>query len=88
MQSIISTDLIREPVLLSLLFFLLLSFSPCENIQDLVSDILLLFRILLLGLAAPKFQNLSASSVDLIPSHRKGWRAPYPVLETMPSRWL
>ena len=60
-----STDLIRKPVLLSLLLFLFLSFPPCENIQYLISDVLLLFRILL-GLAAPEFADLSASGSGLI----------------------
>jgi len=52
MESLTETDLIRKPVFLSLLFFLFLSFAPCENIQYLISYILSLFRILL-GFPAP-----------------------------------
>ena len=69
---VISTDLRRKPVFLGLLFFSFLSFTPRENIQDLVSDVFLLCRILF-GLAAPEFPNLSASvNVELIPSCCKG----------------
>ena len=71
MKNITKFDLIRKPILLSLLFFLFLSFIARENIQYLVSDILSLFRILL-GLAAPEFPNLNGSDLGLIPSHCRG----------------
>ena len=71
MKSMTMADLIRKPILLSLLFFLFLSFIPRENIQYLVSDIFLLFRIPL-GLAAPEFPDLNGSDANLITSHCKG----------------
>ena len=64
MRDITSTDLTRKPVLLSILFLLFLSFVSCEDVQDLVSNIFLLFRVLL-GLATPEFRNLSALDIEV-----------------------
>ena len=80
-------DLVREPILLSLLFFLFLSFIPCEDVQYLVSDILLPFRILL-GLPAPEFTDLDASDGGSMNSRREGQIVPYPILKTVLSRWF
>jgi len=71
MKATIKVDLIRKPILLSLLFFLFLPFVPRENIQYLISDILLLFRILLCP-GAPELTDLNGSDVDSISSHCKG----------------
>jgi len=71
MKITIKVDLIRKPILLSLLFFLFLPFVPCENIQYLVSDILLLFCILLRP-RAPELTDLNGSDVGSISSHCKG----------------
>lgn len=87
MKITIKVDLICKPILLSLLFFLLLPFVPRENIQYLVSDILLLFCILLRP-GAPELTDLNGSYVDSISSHCKGWIVSYPILETILSRWF